>query len=165
MQSQCAICRNSLNEPSIEYQANPSPTNDNGLSIAFGNCGHGTFLFFFLPFRFQATSRTIMFPSSPDALPPDAALPTSPDAVPPNFARRRIAVLPMLRSSGNVAGRRPAGGESRRCRRWCLLTSTHTLSLEPLPPNHSFPLGLHPALVEDPVCLSPVQQGVGLRSV
>ncbi|KAL7425392.1 hypothetical protein ACHAXM_007414 [Skeletonema potamos] len=36
----CAICRNSLNEPSIEYQANPSPTNDNGLSIAFGNCGH-----------------------------------------------------------------------------------------------------------------------------
>jgi len=35
----CAICRNSLNEPSIEYQANPSPTNDNGLSIAFGNCG------------------------------------------------------------------------------------------------------------------------------
>lgn len=36
---QCAICRNSLNEPSIEYQANPSPTNDNGLSIAFGNCG------------------------------------------------------------------------------------------------------------------------------
>lgn len=38
--NQCAICRNSLNEPSIEYQANPSPTNDNGLSIAFGNCGH-----------------------------------------------------------------------------------------------------------------------------
>ena len=36
----CAICRNSLNEPSIEYQANPSHTNDNGLSIAFGNCGH-----------------------------------------------------------------------------------------------------------------------------
>ena len=36
----CAICRNSLNEPSIEYQANPSPTNDNGLSIAFGPCGH-----------------------------------------------------------------------------------------------------------------------------
>lgn len=36
----CAICRNSLNEPSIEYQANPSTTNDNGLSIAFGNCGH-----------------------------------------------------------------------------------------------------------------------------
>eukprot|EP00558_Chaetoceros_sp_UNC1202_P011552 CAMPEP_0197237632 /NCGR_PEP_ID=MMETSP1429-20130617/4408_1 /TAXON_ID=49237 /ORGANISM="Chaetoceros sp., Strain UNC1202" /LENGTH=126 /DNA_ID=CAMNT_0042696669 /DNA_START=77 /DNA_END=457 /DNA_ORIENTATION=+ len=36
----CAICRNSLNEPSIEYQANPSPTNDNGLSIAFGTCGH-----------------------------------------------------------------------------------------------------------------------------
>ena len=38
--SQCAICRNSLNEPSIEYQANPSSTNDNGLSIAFGTCGH-----------------------------------------------------------------------------------------------------------------------------
>jgi hypothetical protein len=37
---QCAICRNSLNEPSIEYQANPTNTNDNGLSIAFGNCGH-----------------------------------------------------------------------------------------------------------------------------
>merc|ERR1712087_1091710 len=36
----CAICRNSLNEPSIEYQASPSSTNDNGLSIAFGNCGH-----------------------------------------------------------------------------------------------------------------------------
>ena len=31
----CAICRNSLNEPSIEYQANPSPNNENGLSIAF----------------------------------------------------------------------------------------------------------------------------------
>mmetsp|Transcript_14527 Transcript_14527/g.38335 ORF Transcript_14527/g.38335 Transcript_14527/m.38335 type:complete len:220 (+) Transcript_14527:269-928(+) len=36
----CAICRNSLNEPSIEYQANPSPNNENGLSIAFGCCGH-----------------------------------------------------------------------------------------------------------------------------
>jgi len=36
----CAICRNSLNEPSIEYQANPSPNNSNGLSIAFGNCSH-----------------------------------------------------------------------------------------------------------------------------
>jgi RING-box protein 1 len=36
----CAICRNSLNEPSIEYQANPSPANENGLTIAFGNCGH-----------------------------------------------------------------------------------------------------------------------------
>ena len=71
----CAICRNSLNEPSIEYQvifptwcylvffdhstyhqdsvywllwplptnfqqANPSPNNENGLSIAFGTCGH-----------------------------------------------------------------------------------------------------------------------------
>lgn len=62
----CAICRNSLNEPSIEYQvcrsllvkpislqylnsfqlnakfsqASPSPNNENGLSIAFGTCGH-----------------------------------------------------------------------------------------------------------------------------
>lgn len=36
----CAICRNNLNEPSIEYQANPSPNNENGLSIAFGCCGH-----------------------------------------------------------------------------------------------------------------------------
>ena len=55
----CAICRNSLNEPSIEYQgtttttttntiiimitttiANPSPNNESGLSIAFGTCGH-----------------------------------------------------------------------------------------------------------------------------
>jgi RING-box protein 1 len=36
----CAICRNSLNEPSIEYQASPSPANENGLSIAFANCGH-----------------------------------------------------------------------------------------------------------------------------
>ncbi|GMH51054.1 hypothetical protein TrVE_jg4079 [Triparma verrucosa] len=36
----CAICRNSLNEPSIEYQASPSPNNSNGLSIAFGCCSH-----------------------------------------------------------------------------------------------------------------------------
>lgn len=36
----CAICRNSLNEPSIEYQASPSATNENGLSIAFGSCSH-----------------------------------------------------------------------------------------------------------------------------
>eukprot|EP00483_Globobulimina_turgida_P004749 UN04758 len=36
----CAICRNSLNEPSIEYQASPSPNNENGLSIAFGSCAH-----------------------------------------------------------------------------------------------------------------------------
>ena len=33
----CAICRNSLNEPSIEYQASPTANNENGLSIAFGN--------------------------------------------------------------------------------------------------------------------------------
>ena len=36
----CAICHNSLNEPSIEYQANPSANTENGLSIAFGTCGH-----------------------------------------------------------------------------------------------------------------------------
>ena len=36
----CAICRNSTNEPSIDYQANPSPKNKNGLAIAVGNCGH-----------------------------------------------------------------------------------------------------------------------------
>jgi RING-box protein 1 len=35
-----ALCRSSLNDPSIEYQANPTHTNENGLSIAFGNCGH-----------------------------------------------------------------------------------------------------------------------------
>mmetsp|Transcript_42472 Transcript_42472/g.74456 ORF Transcript_42472/g.74456 Transcript_42472/m.74456 type:complete len:123 (-) Transcript_42472:233-601(-) len=37
----CAICRNHLMEPSIEYQANP--TNDPhhlGLQIAWGVCGH-----------------------------------------------------------------------------------------------------------------------------
>ena len=36
----CAICRNSLNEPSIEYQASPSSANENGLSIAFATCSH-----------------------------------------------------------------------------------------------------------------------------
>ena len=41
----CAICRNSLNEPSIEYQANPSPNNENGLSIAFGCCGRASLRF------------------------------------------------------------------------------------------------------------------------
>ncbi|CAG9464389.1 unnamed protein product [Pedinophyceae sp. YPF-701] len=37
----CAICRNNLYEPSIEYQA--APTGDSeapGLSIAWGSCGH-----------------------------------------------------------------------------------------------------------------------------
>jgi hypothetical protein len=29
-----------LNEPSIEYQANPTSTHEAGLSIAFGCCGH-----------------------------------------------------------------------------------------------------------------------------
>lgn len=36
----CAICRNSLHEPSIEYQANPTSASEEGLSIAWGNCGH-----------------------------------------------------------------------------------------------------------------------------
>lgn len=37
----CAICRNNLYEPSIEYQANPTGDQDHpGLSIAWGNCGH-----------------------------------------------------------------------------------------------------------------------------
>ena len=37
----CAICRNNLYEPSIEYQANPTGDADHpGLSIAWGNCGH-----------------------------------------------------------------------------------------------------------------------------
>jgi RING-box protein 1 len=36
----CAICRNSLHEPSIEYQANPTSAAEEGLSIAWGACGH-----------------------------------------------------------------------------------------------------------------------------
>uniref|UniRef100_A0A7S1X462 RING-type domain-containing protein n=1 Tax=Tetraselmis chuii TaxID=63592 RepID=A0A7S1X462_9CHLO len=37
----CAICRNNLYEPSIEYQANPTGDPDHpGLSIAWGCCGH-----------------------------------------------------------------------------------------------------------------------------
>ncbi|KAK9803229.1 hypothetical protein WJX73_007388 [Symbiochloris irregularis] len=37
----CAICRNNLYEPSIEYQANPTGDTDHpGLSIAWGVCGH-----------------------------------------------------------------------------------------------------------------------------
>lgn len=36
----CAVCRNSLNEPSIEYTANPIAANNNGLKICFGICGH-----------------------------------------------------------------------------------------------------------------------------
>ena len=36
----CAICRNKLTEPSIEYQASPATANEAGLSIAWGNCGH-----------------------------------------------------------------------------------------------------------------------------
>ena len=37
----CAICRNDLYEPSIEYQANPTGDADHpGLSIAWGACSH-----------------------------------------------------------------------------------------------------------------------------
>lgn len=37
----CAICRNNLYEPSIEYQATPTgDTEHPGLSIAWGTCGH-----------------------------------------------------------------------------------------------------------------------------
>lgn len=37
----CAICRNNLYEPSIDYQANPTGDPDHpGLSIAWGCCGH-----------------------------------------------------------------------------------------------------------------------------
>ncbi|CAD7929679.1 unnamed protein product [Amoebophrya sp. A120] len=38
----CAICRNNLMEPSIEYQANPALAGPDhaGLQIAFGCCGH-----------------------------------------------------------------------------------------------------------------------------
>lgn len=37
----CAICRNNLYEPSIEYSANPTGDPDHpGLSIAWGSCGH-----------------------------------------------------------------------------------------------------------------------------
>ena len=37
----CAICRNNLYEPSIDYQANPTGDPDHpGLSIAWGSCGH-----------------------------------------------------------------------------------------------------------------------------
>ena len=36
----CAICRNTLHEPSIEYQANPTTASEEGLSVAWGNCGH-----------------------------------------------------------------------------------------------------------------------------
>ncbi|WIA42933.1 hypothetical protein OEZ86_008846 [Tetradesmus obliquus] len=37
----CAICRNNLYEPSIEYQANPTGDPDHpGLSISWGCCGH-----------------------------------------------------------------------------------------------------------------------------
>jgi RING-box protein 1 len=37
----CAICRNDLYEPSIEYQVNPTGADDNpGLAVAWGICSH-----------------------------------------------------------------------------------------------------------------------------
>ena len=36
----CAICRNTLHEPSIEYQANPTTASEEGLSVSWGDCGH-----------------------------------------------------------------------------------------------------------------------------
>ena len=36
----CAICRNKLAEPSIQYIANPNPAFNNGLKVAFGCCDH-----------------------------------------------------------------------------------------------------------------------------
>ena len=36
----CAICRNSLQSPSIEYQSFPESCNENGLSICIGACNH-----------------------------------------------------------------------------------------------------------------------------
>ena len=34
----CAICRNSLQSPSIEYQSNPDSIDKSGLSICMGIC-------------------------------------------------------------------------------------------------------------------------------
>jgi RING-box protein 1 len=36
----CAICRNSLQSPSIEYQSNPNSCDKSGLSICLGVCNH-----------------------------------------------------------------------------------------------------------------------------
>ena len=36
----CAICRNNLHEPSIEYQASGEATNEDGLRVSWGACGH-----------------------------------------------------------------------------------------------------------------------------
>lgn len=36
----CAICRNNLNEPSIEHQAATEAVNDDGLRITWGACSH-----------------------------------------------------------------------------------------------------------------------------
>ena len=50
----CAICRNTLHEPSIEFQANSQQEGADGLSIAvrFTICAHMLLSFYFrLPFR------------------------------------------------------------------------------------------------------------------
>ena len=36
----CAICRNELGAPSINYESDPGPHNHNGLRCAFGSCNH-----------------------------------------------------------------------------------------------------------------------------
>jgi hypothetical protein len=47
----CAICRNSLHEPSIEYQAN-NQMGDEGLSIAVSHVVNGVPVIFFFVFCF-----------------------------------------------------------------------------------------------------------------
>ena len=37
---QCAICRQMITSPSIEYQANPTPAFEAGLKVGWGVCGH-----------------------------------------------------------------------------------------------------------------------------
>ena len=37
----CAICKNQLMEPSIDFQSNPSTVDTSGLTVAKGCCGHG----------------------------------------------------------------------------------------------------------------------------
>ena len=36
----CAICRNELCVPSINYESDPGPHNNKGLRCAFGSCNH-----------------------------------------------------------------------------------------------------------------------------
>ena len=36
----CAICKEALNKPSTEYQADPCEANEHGLSVTYGQCGH-----------------------------------------------------------------------------------------------------------------------------